>query len=46
MIGSADDIQPLQFMRQESDRDGLVYDGIEDPGEENEFAGATGTAPV
>ena len=44
MIGSADDIQPLQFMRQESDRDGLVYDGIEDPGEENEFAGATGRA--
>lgn len=44
MVGSADDIQPLQFMRQESDRDGLVYDGIEDPGEENEFAGATGRA--
>ncbi len=44
MIGTADDIQPLQFMRQESDRDGLVYDGIEDPGDENEYAGATGAA--
>lgn len=46
MVKDGDAIAPLKFMRQEcgSTRTGLVYDGVEDPGENNEFTGMRGAA--
>lgn len=47
MSKDGDNVAPIKFMRDDATsggRGGLVYDGNEDPGEENEYVGMAGAA--